>query len=193
MAYERLAQRDPGPVARLQVGAGPVLELRRRGVAAVADRLEHGLAAPAPQVGPHAAYGAELADRLRLAARHLHECDVREDRADRPVLRGRRALAPGAELARDGSRARAKLSHAWQPPPHLVGVALVRYVVEPAALLPRPLEAHRLGEAVPERVRERQQVLHVAPRVVHLLLRQRWVTRKIETTLADRFSNREMF
>ena len=60
-----------------------------------------------------------------------------------------------------------------QPPPDLVGVALVGDVLQVAALLARPLEPALLVEALLERGRELEQVLDVAARVVDLLLRQR--------------------
>ena len=79
-------------------------------------------------------------DRRRLALGQLHQRRVGQDRADGTVQIGRRALAPGGQLARHRARARVQLPDPRQSLPGGLGVALVGGRLQPAALLARPLQ-----------------------------------------------------
>ena len=81
-----------------------------------------------------------------LALGQLDHRRVAQDRADRPVLARGGALAPGGELARDRALARVEPADARQPPPDLLGVALVGRLGDRAALLARPLEPAALDQ-----------------------------------------------
>ncbi len=134
---------------------------------------DHVVAAAADDVRVDAADLRELAAALGLALGELDHRRVAQHRADRPVLLGGRALAPGRQLARDRALAWIEPGDARQPPPDLVRVALVGRVGDRAALLARPLQPAALLEPAADLVGERHQVLDVAARVAQLLVGQR--------------------
>src|SRR5205085_4709964 len=93
--------------------------------------------------------------------------------ADRPVLGLGGALAPGGELAGDRAGSRAELVHARQPPVGGFRIALVGHVLEPAALLARPLEPLARPKPSLELISEGEHVLHVTAGVLELLRGER--------------------
>ena len=165
-AHERLGERDHRPVDATRSACGR----RRRGGSARASRPRaiasmQRRPAAADDVRVQAADLGQLAPAGRLALGDLDDRRVAQDRADRAVLLRGGALAPGGELARDRAVARVEAVDAREPPPDLVGIALVGGLGDRAALLARPPEPAALVEPPCRRVGEREQVLDVAARV----------------------------
>ena len=110
---------------------------------------------------------------MRPALGQLHERRVADDGAHRPVLGGGGPLPPGRELPGDRPLPRVEARDARQAPPDLVGIALVRRLLDRPALLARPLQPAGLAQAALQVVGEGIQVLDVLARVAELLGRQR--------------------
>ena len=115
----------------------------------------------------------ERADVRRVALGELDERRIAEHGADRAVLLGRGALAPGRQLARHRAGPRVELPDARKPLPGGVGVALVGGGLEAPALLAGPIEAAGLLEAALNLVGELEQVGDVLGGVAQLLGGQR--------------------
>ena len=172
-ADERLGERDHRAVLRLGGEALHLLQPDRLGREPALDGRQDGVAAAAHDVGVDAADLPQLATARGRALGHLDERRVAHDGADRAVLGLGGALAPGPQLAGHGALARAQPGRARQPPPHLLGVALVGRLLDRPALLARPLESARGLEPAAQLVRQVEQVLDVALGVAQLLLGQR--------------------
>ena len=129
--------------------------------------------AAAHDVRAGAADLAELLRAPRPPLGELHQRRVAQHAADRAVLGGGGALAPGRELARLGPLAGAEPRDPRQPAPRLLGVALVGGGGDREALLARPLEPPALAQPALQLVGQRQQVLDVLAGVADLLGRER--------------------
>ena len=116
---------------------------------------------------------AKAAAVARTTLGYLDQGRVLNDRADRPVLARRRALAPGGQPLGHRSRGAIELSDPREAFPGGLRVALVGRALEPSALLDRPLVAPALPQSALQLVGQREQVDDVFSCVAELLGGQR--------------------